>query len=207
MNSLNIELRCLRDESVLLCVVIVVNRARSSLGGGETVLFSRIIMFWCRLWYFHLQLSMLCSSDIQFLKTPWPNWIATYSRRIRARLNFRLGNRVDDITPKSSLDLPVYLKNWLATRVRLIRGRVDNTRSGFQLQGGLQIQGRSFLSNNNLDGIVRWPIYCQGFVSSYLTHPGSGYGLDSGLIEGTVTLKIPICARIVNHSKVWNKNQ
>ena len=45
MSSLNIELRCLRDESVLSCVVIVVNRARSSLGGGETVLFSRIIMF------------------------------------------------------------------------------------------------------------------------------------------------------------------
>ena len=45
MSSLNIELLCLGIESVVLCVVVVVNRPSSSLSGGETVSVSRIIMF------------------------------------------------------------------------------------------------------------------------------------------------------------------
>lgn len=53
---------------------------------------------------------MLCS-NMQILEIPWPDWIATRSPRIGARLNFRLGNQFDDITPKLSLHLPVYLKN------------------------------------------------------------------------------------------------
>ncbi|SCO86912.1 uncharacterized protein FRV6_11039 [Fusarium oxysporum] len=54
MSSLNIELLCLGIESVVLCVVVVVNRPSSSLSGGETVS--------C----FHLQ---LCE-DLQFLEIP-----------------------------------------------------------------------------------------------------------------------------------------